>query len=287
MKIVPIVQGTPEWYAWRDTGLGASYAPIIMGVSPHRTPYQLWAELTGNGPAQEENAAMRRGTALEPEARRLYEAQTGNIAEPVCCEHPELPWMLASLDGADMDGTRIVEIKTHGKDDHESVLAGRIPDKDYPQVQHQLAVSGARCVDYVNYHDGKIAIATAYPAEAYIMKLVEMESAFWRLVQTNTPPELTDRDIVERDDEAWREATNVYLKIRAARDDIDAAFEESINRLKDLAKHAKERGNGVTVTRYFKKGNVNYKAVPELKGVDLEQYRAKGRTETRITVEQL
>lgn len=284
MKVIPIQQHSPEWYAWRASGIGASYAPIIMGVSPYRTPYQLWAELTGNGPAQEVNAAMSRGTELEPEARRLYEAQTGNIAEPVCCEHPELPWMLASLDGADMDGTRIVEIKTHGKDDHVAVLAGRIPDKDYPQVQHQLAVSGASCVDYVNYHDGKIAIATAYPAEAYIMKLIEMESAFWHLVQTNTPPELTDRDIVERDDADWLAAAAHYRVLKAALDDAATDCDKAAQRLKDMAKHAKERGNGVTVTRYHKKGNIGYKNIPELKGVDLEKYRAKGRTETRITV---
>lgn len=285
MKIVELIQGSPEWHAWRASGIGASYAPIIMGVSPYRTPYQLWAELTGNGQAQEENAAMRRGTELEPEARRLYEARTGNIAEPVCCEHPELPWMLASLDGADMDGDYVVEIKTHGKDDHLALMGGKVPEKDWPQLQHQLAVSGAKRADYVNYHNGDIAIAEVLPDEDYIAKLIEMESAFWNLVQTNMPPELTDRDTVERDDDAWLAAASCYIDRKTKADKAASELEEAANELKKMAQHAKERGYGVMVTRYHKRGNVNYKAVPELKGVDLEKYRAKGRTETRITVE--
>ena len=43
-------------------------------------------------------------------------------------------------------------------------------------------------------------------------------------------------------------------------------------------------GHGVTVTRFFKQGNVDYKKVPELKVVERDRYRAAGRVEVRVTV---
>ena len=51
-----------------------------------------------------------------------------------------------------------------------------------------------------------------------------------------------------------------------------------------LASHASESGHGVTVTRFFKQGNVEYKRIPELKIVNLDRYRAAGRVEVRVTV---
>ena len=50
-----------------------------------------------------------------------------------------------------------------------------------------------------------------------------------------------------------------------------------------LAEHAREQGAGVTVTRFWKAGNVDYKKVIELRGVDLEAYRGKAREEVRVT----
>ena len=38
------------------------------------------------------------------------------------------------------------------------------------------------------------------------------------------------------------------------------------------------------MTRFFKQGNVEYKKIPELKVVDLDRYRGKGREEVRVTV---
>ena len=48
--------------------------------------------------------------------------------------------------------------------------------------------------------------------------------------------------------------------------------------------HPSEAGFGVSVTRFWKQGSVDYKKVPELKGVDLEAYRQKGRWERRVSV---
>jgi hypothetical protein len=40
----------------------------------------------------------------------------------------------------------------------------------------------------------------------------------------------------------------------------------------------------VSVSRYWKAGNVEYKKVPELAGVDLDQYRSAGREESRVNI---
>jgi hypothetical protein len=40
----------------------------------------------------------------------------------------------------------------------------------------------------------------------------------------------------------------------------------------------------VNVVKLWKAGNVDYKAIPQLKGVNLDRYRGKGREEVRVTV---
>ena len=61
------------------------------------------------------------------------------------------------------------------------------------------------------------------------------------------------------------------------------ALERARESLVGLAGHPREEGAGVAVTRFWKAGNVDYKRVVELRGVDLEVYRGKGREEVRVT----
>ncbi len=73
-------------------------------------------------------------------------------------------------------------------------------------------------------------------------------------------------------------------KRSALRTRLAKALDDAKATLIGLADHAKEQGGGVSVTRLWKRGNVEYKRVPELAGVDLEQYRGAAREEVRITV---
>ena len=57
------------------------------------------------------------------------------------------------------------------------------------------------------------------------------------------------------------------------------ALDEAKAKLVGLASHTSESGGGVSVTRYWKSGTIDYKKIPELKALDLEQYR--GRSERR------
>ena len=58
-----------------------------------------------------------------------------------------------------------------------------------------------------------------------------------------------------------------------------------IARLRDMINGHCEKGFGVTDTKFWKQGNVDYKKVVELVRVDLNRYRGKMREEVRVTVE--
>ena len=103
-------------------------------------------------------------------------------------------------------------------------------------------------------------------------------------VRDAQPPPLTARDVRVRDDPEWLSAASAYLELRTAYDEVSAKVDEAKSELVGLASHAKERGGGISVTRLWRLGSVDYKRVPALTGVDLEQYRGPVREETRVQV---
>ena len=107
---------------------------------------------------------------------------------------------------------------------------------------------------------------------------------FQQYLDGDVPPPLTDRDTVERSDPAWTLAAGLYVEAKRKAEDAAESLDRARERLVGLASHASESGQSVTVTRFFKQGNVDYKKAPELKVVDLDRYRAAGRVEVRVTV---
>ena len=115
-----------------------------MGESPWQTPYQLW-ELRSGRRQPEVNAAMARGTALEPQARAAYEVLTGNVMQPLVLVEGDYS---ASLDGLTFEGDLLLEIKcpVKGKDSvlWQQVAQGEIPAHYRWQLEHQFLVSKAQ-----------------------------------------------------------------------------------------------------------------------------------------------
>ena len=107
--------------------------------------------------------------------------------------------------------------------------------------------------------------------------------AFQVFLDTNMPPLLSDADTRVRNDSAWTEAALAYSMAKRQADETDQKLEVARNALIALAEHPKEQGAGVSVTRFWKQGSVNYKAVPQLEGINLNAYRGKAREETRIS----
>jgi putative phage-type endonuclease len=273
-RIERLHQNTPEWQLWRMQGIGASDAPVIMGETPFKTPRRLWSIKTGLMQEEPAGPAARRGHELERFARRAYERQTGIQMEPLCLVHEELEWMRASLDGLSFDGSTLVEIKCPlSLRDLASAREGRIPSQYYAQLQHQLEVSGAQQAHYWSFHGNDGILIEIRPDREYAKRLVETEAAFWQLVKENRWPEVIGEELDLSADPDWRHTALRYREVRLRLQ--TAALEEHRLRatLTRLATAKRTYGCGVEVVKSSRRGAVDYSAVPELRGVNLEPYR--------------
>lgn len=282
--VMKLVQGSPEWHAHRARYRNASETAAVMGVSPWQTPYQLWLLRTGRI-QPEVTAAMAHGTAMEPQARMAYEALTNHVMQPLVLVEGEYS---ASLDGMSFDGSLIVEIKCPFRGRQSSlwkaVEGGTVPEYYGWQVEHQLMVSGASMAHLYVFDGTEGRLIEIAPRPERWKSIQGAWDGFMHCIKTDTPPPLTDRDKVVRKDADWQAAAEVYLDLKREVDRLGELLDEAKEKLVKLASHPSESGAGVTVTRFWKQGAVDYKRVPELRGVDLEAYRAKPREEVRVSI---
>ena len=166
MKILDLVQGSPEWLAYRATARNASDASAMLGLSKHKTRNLLIQE-RATGISQEPSAAMQalfsRGHAAEAAARPKAEEVIGEDLYPVTATSGD-GYLSASFDGITMDEGIVWECKLYN-----AALAdymqehSDLPDTHWPQVEQQLLISGARmCYFTLCSDDGDIAASHLY-----------------------------------------------------------------------------------------------------------------------------
>lgn len=182
--LVTLEQGTKSWRDWRHQGIGASEAASIMGENRFKSADELLREKRGEPRDFQPNAAMARGTALEPEARRLYAATTGRDVRPACLQSTRFAWLRASLDGLAVNHDAVVEIKCGQSAYRTAAQTGAVPEYYYGQLQHILAVTGLMVIDFWCYWPGSHPVLIQVPRNAgYIERLLNAELEFWSRVQ--------------------------------------------------------------------------------------------------------
>ncbi len=192
-----MIQGTPEWHEWRHNGIGASEVPAIFGLSPYTTAYELWQEKIKLMPEPKGTSlVMQRGHEYEKMARAAYEFETGLDFSPECFEHPEYPFLRASLDGWCEQIRAGLEIKYVGR----AKFDGPIAEHHMIQVQTQMLVCATddwrflRTIDGVNLHVESVA-----PDREWQERILTGCFDFWRHVTTRTPPPYQPEDWVPVD----------------------------------------------------------------------------------------
>lgn len=285
-------QRTKEWHELRRTKIGSSDAPCIMGVG-FKTPFQVWKEKVfgerqddswSDKPFQlpEYKAHMQYGIDKEDEVRNLFGQKRKVKFEPSVIISKRNPFMMASFDG--VCGSDYIEIKCPGEEDHDIACGREIPVKYLPQLHHQMEVADVRSMTYLSYYKGDLREVELEIDEEYVKILIAREKAFWDLVMSATPPEMTDRDRVCKDNdpmwvEKWNKAKDVAFQIKTLESILENEKEELIR----MAEGRSVEGMLGKLTRYYEKGRVNYKAVPELIGVNLDAYRKDPTEKWKLT----
>lgn len=184
-----------EWLALRRTGIGGSDAGAIMGVSPYKGAFSVWADKQGKLPPLEDNEAMRQGRDLENYvARRFAEASGLRVRhEYSMLRSVEHPCMLADIDRRIIGERAGLECKTSRDITMARYRNGEYPMEYYCQCLHYLAVTGW---DYwylaVLVYGTDLLIYKICRDEVMddIEALIKAEEAFWdsHMLIPNNPP---------------------------------------------------------------------------------------------------
>lgn len=186
----------------RRQGLGATDCAAVMGLSPYKTPYELWLTKTGR---------MEDEPILEDDRLRLRHAHEETIAREYAFQrdvrlqrvnstvyHKRLPFMLCHLDRVIIGQRKIVECKSSSG--FMRSIWGESGTDEAPlhyllQVQHQMACSGYEDADLAALID--IDDYRIYPMprnEKIIQKIEDACEKFWtEHVLADVAPEPTNR----------------------------------------------------------------------------------------------
>lgn len=210
MKLVytneELPQRSDEWLEIRNTTIGASEVASILGLNPYEDAYKLWQYKTGRIKPKKENAAMKRGAELEPEALEAVKKRLKHTdIRQYFGIHPEYKFASASFDGVDLDKKFIVELKCPSKAlNFKTIFTDGIPIYYYPQIQWQLMIAkklwdidtayfcsyfpdGAYVTNYSTFKEEKhsLIVIDFNLNEKYCNDAVEVVKTFHKFVESN------------------------------------------------------------------------------------------------------
>lgn len=174
MNQINLEQGSSDWLAWRNKGIGSSDIGTILGVNQYQTVHELWLVKTNQKHAEDlsNNFFVKRGSALEPLARDIFNEQTDSNFIPATFVHKEFQFMKFSADGIDFDKNEIMEIKCLMKKNHEKTILEKKPSPSYwYQVQWGLMITEVKFCHFVLYNP-------EYPEPMFNMEIYPHELAF-------------------------------------------------------------------------------------------------------------
>lgn len=280
-----------DWLAIRKTGIGGSDAAAAVGLSPYKSPLELWLEKTGRdeGLAKPDPLDTTQpiywGTLLEPMVVAAYTQQTGRRVRKVhaVLQHPEHPFMLANLDREVVGDAevQILECKTAGEFGARLWKDG-VPEYVQLQVQHQLAVTGKIAADVAVLLCGqKLGVHRIQRDDELIARLVTLEARFWDYVIRDQPP---PADGSASSDQALRalypgSGATVDFSSDATLSAVFAdlvSVRERIRQHETAAEALKQRiqeAIGDAVEAKFETGRVTYKRSKEVKRIDFDRLR--------------
>ena len=273
MQLVNLEQRTPAWHEWRKSGWTATEASILMGLSKFDSIHDLWELKLGlkSAPDLSRVPAVQYGVAHEDDCRRCWEDRHGLKATAVCGECSEHPLFRASFDGLTSENVP-VECKCIPKREafDDVKVKGENSDRYqryWPQVQHQMLVSGADHAWLCFWHEGLFLEFRIQRDETFLNALVKKGEAFWeKHIVTQVEPMLWQP--TGEDAERWSKLAERHIADMAMRDKLAKAMKQIDDRMKVRSEQFAQimgaqkvaQAAGVKITRIERAGSYDYKS---------------------------
>lgn len=190
-KISTIGMSRCEWLERRRHTIGGSEAAAIIGLNDYSSPYTVWADKLGKLPDKEDSEPMRLGRDLEDYVAKRFTEKTGKKVrkENSMLYNPQYPFAHADVDRMVVGEDAGLECKTTSIMNLKKFKNGEYPANYYVQCVHYLAVTGCK-----RWYLGVLVLGEGFHDfvierdEGEIAALMESEEAFWKYVESQTPP---------------------------------------------------------------------------------------------------
>lgn len=188
----------------RLTGLGASDSAVALGLSPWKTPLELYLEKTQelDAPDLSGNELIKWGNRLETAIADGWSEDTGIKVARVnqTLRHPQYPFMLCHLDRRQVGQRRVLECKNvghfYGNQAFGESGTDQVPDQYLIQVHHQISIvhalwewTGGELAALIGGNDLR-TFSFDYDPEVDELLTTRLQK-FWKHVETRNPPEPT------------------------------------------------------------------------------------------------
>lgn len=256
MKTYRIVADTSkmsrdEWFEIRKKSIGGSEIAAVIGMNRWKTPFAVWAEKTGRVDSSvQQSESMYWGTVMEAILREEFSKRTGYAVKEAHYIFASIdnPFLTANIDGyVDLGNGEyaVLEIKTAGNY-AESDWNDGCPIEYYLQVQHYLYITGMKKAFIAVLIGGNnFKYLGIERDEDTIQTIICCAKQFWQLVQTDTPPAVTDKDnallatlypsskaVTVKMPEEYRAVLRQYNEAKQAIDQAKKAKEEAEAKIK-------------------------------------------------------
>lgn len=233
---------SPTQQKRRRKGIGGSDAGAIMGVSPWKSPVDVYLDKLGLTESSPDNKATHWGRKLERIVAKEYAERTGyKLSKPRPVKHAERPWMMASLDNmatTPNDENRLVEVKTANQymtDKWGDEGTDDVPEEYLLQCVHYMVVTGVFVVDIPVLIGGQdFRIYTVEYEKELADMLIKRESEFWHnhVLKKIPPPPMSGQDV------ETLYAIDNGLALMATEDQV-----KRVHELRDLKRTIKDLGD--------------------------------------------
>jgi len=290
---------TIEQLQERQTGIGGSDSPVIMGVSPFKNVGELYLEKRGVVVEETETPAMKRGAMLEPLVANMYRETTGRetITEKRLLKHPQLDFLRGNVDRRVINEGRvdgILEIKCPGLQVFGKCKREGLPDYYQIQLQHYLAVTGCEWGAFAvfNAEQWDLIHFDVERDNELIDLIIEKDTKFWEMVKAGTPPVEEEPaidlpaiggDLVQVTSPEWEEVITDFTEARAIRQEWEELEKVAKGKLTGMM-DAEGAGviEGFNFRGYYKEqaGRTTFdkkKLIAEHPEIALSQYEKKGK----------